>query len=155
MGFHHWILAQQSSWPFLREVQLMTQYGSICMDRLFGIAALFEAFARFRGTAIGTSSTVSESLPSSPASGLLSSAAFAISSSSSLSELQLVVLSDSSSSLRAAKTAEVGFGAMLGCLVCCGRVSVGAGKVLVDFLGAMVLEQTKSDGEQEIALKLD
>ena len=108
MDFQHWILAQQSSWPFLREVQLMTQYGSICMDRLCGIAALFKAFVRFCGTAIGTSSTELEPLPSSQASGLLSSAAFAISSLSSLSELWLVVLSDSSSSLRAAKTAEVG-----------------------------------------------
>jgi hypothetical protein len=88
----------------------------------------------------------------SPASGLLSSAAFAISLLLSLLELWLVVLSDSSSSLRAAKITEVGFGAMLGCLVCCGRVSAGAGKVLMDFLGA---NKTESGGEQEITHKLD
>jgi hypothetical protein len=40
-------------------------------EQFFGVAALFKAFAHFCRTAIGTSSTESESLPSSPASGLL------------------------------------------------------------------------------------
>ena len=94
----------------------MTQYRNICVDKLFGIVVLFKAFVHFHGTATGTSLTDLESLPSSPASGLLLSAAFTISSSSLLSELLLLVLSDSFSSLRMAKIAEVGFGAMLGCL---------------------------------------
>ena len=109
-------------------------------DILVGV--FLEAFPRFCGIAIGTSSMESESSSSSPA-GLLSSAAFAISSSSLLELLMVVVLSDSSSSLKADKTAELVdcFGAALGC------VSAGAGKVLVDFLGGMVLERDRERRE--------
>jgi len=144
--FQHQSLPRQSSWPFLKQVQLIIQYGDICAKKLFGIAAFLEAFPYFHGTVIGTSLTESESPSASPASGLPSSAAFAISSSSSLLELLLVVLSNSSSSLKAAKTAEVSFGAALGCMFHCGHVSAGAGKV---FLGGMVLEQ---DGKWENTL---
>ena len=149
MEFQHQNLAQRSSWPFLKQVQPIIQYGDICMKKLFGIVAFLDAFPCFCGTAIGTSTMESESESSSasPASGLLSSAAFAISSSSSLLELLLVVLSDSSSSLKAAKTAEVSFGAALGCVFHCGHVSAGAGKVLVDFHGGMVLERDRKRWE--------